>query len=203
MPRKNLIRTNEHPYHVTIRCNNKEWFDLPLKEVWRICLQSLGKAKKKNKVNIQAFVLMGNHYHLMIWTPESNLDSFMWDFNSEISREIRSITGRINRIFGDRYRWSLITTSRYQDQALKYIYQNPIRANIVEKCEDYEFSTLKSILKKGSLGFELYWPTIGDLPQFLEWINYQPQIEETEKIKKALSKPIFKIPIDRTSRRNL
>jgi len=81
MPRKNLIRTNLYPYHVTIRSNNKEWFDLPREIVWKICLRAMVLANQKHPVRIQAFVLMANHYHLLIWTPQCNLDRFMSVFN--------------------------------------------------------------------------------------------------------------------------
>ena len=73
MPRKKLIRTDQFPYHVTTRTNNKNWFSLPLEETWNICLRSLHKANKLNKVNLHAFVLMKNHYHLLLETPEANL----------------------------------------------------------------------------------------------------------------------------------
>ena len=47
MPRKNLIRTNLHPYHITIRSNNRDWFELPMDDIWEISKQSLMLANKK------------------------------------------------------------------------------------------------------------------------------------------------------------
>lgn len=62
--------------------------------------------------------------------------------NSYISRDIRTYTGRINRIFGDRYRWQLITSDSYYQRVIRYIFQNPLRKGLVKKCEDYKYSTL-------------------------------------------------------------
>lgn len=192
MPRKNLIRTDQFPYHVTIRCNNKEWFDLPREDVWRYCISSIRIASKKYPVKIQAFVLMGNHYHLMIWTPNSDLDRFMYEMNRTLSKYLRQETRRINRIFGDRYKWSLIQNEIYYQIVLKYIYQNPVRAGISNFCEEYRFSTLYYFLNLDILPFELYNPTLGDKNEFLKWINNEYEKREREKIQKALKRPVFK-----------
>ncbi len=199
MPRKSIIRTSEFPYHVTIRTNNKDWFDLPLKEVWSLCLTNLKTASSKVNVNIQSFVLMNNHYHLLIWTPNCDLDKFMYYFNSGLSKGVRKSTGRINRIFGDRYHWSLIKDQNYYELVQKYIYRNPIRAGLVRVCEEYEFSSLHYIFKKKDIGFTLYNENNSNNQKFLQWIN-DLEIFPSE-FSKALKKPIFKYPISRTSRR--
>lgn len=77
------------PYHITIRSNNREWFDIPLNEVWDIYVISILKANASSPVKIQAFLLMSNQYHLVLWTPDSNLDKFMYVLNSSISKMIR------------------------------------------------------------------------------------------------------------------
>ena len=199
MPRKNLIRTNLHPYHITIRSNNREWFDIPLNEVWDICLTSLKKANTAYPVKIQAFVLMSNHYHLMVWTPNNNIDKFMFILNSGISKLIREKTGRITRIFGDRYKWSLITDQRYYLVCLRYIYQNPLCVNVVKKCEQYPYSTLYYVFNNKKLSFSLFEPIPSDKENFINWVNQKAT--NNESIKKGLQKPKFKIPTTRTSRR--
>ena len=200
MPRKNLIRTNQYPYHVTIRTNNKDWFDLPMEDVWSICKDQITKAKTNFPVDIQAFVLMNNHYHLMLWTPNSNLDKFMYKFNLGISKNIREKTGRINRIFGDRYHWCLIKNQTYYKSVLKYIYQNPRRAGLTNKCEDYPFSTLHYITFKKLLGFDLFQAVPGDVA-FYSWINDNQKFPKS--FSKAIRKPLFKYPINITSRRKI
>ncbi len=200
MPRKNLIRTNLFPYHVTIRSNNKEWFELPREVVWKICLRAMALAHQKHPVRVQAFVLMSNHYHLLIWTPENNLDRFMSVFNYQISRGIRGKTGRINRIFGDRYKWSLVESSAYYHRVLKYIYQNPLRANLVGRCEMYPYSSLNYVVTGREFPVTLYRPFFDSereeegawhLLDFLSWINKEDA--QMLKIKAGLKRPIFNI----------
>jgi REP element-mobilizing transposase RayT len=143
MPRKNLIRSEEFPYHVTSRCNNRDWFYIPLGETWKICNELLREGQKRFEVKIDAFVLMDNHYHMLIYTPKANLDKFMQFFNKNLGARIANKSGRINRVFGAPYKWNLILSQSYYMNVVRYIYQNPLRANICKKCQDYPFSDLR------------------------------------------------------------
>ncbi len=203
MPRKKLIRTSDYPYHVTIRCNNKEWFDLPLEEVWDICLYAIRHACSIHPIHLQAFVLMSNHYHMLIWTPDENLDKFMFELNRKISSAIRWRTGRINRIFGARYRWSLIQEQRYWVNVLRYIYENPFKEEIVDRCEDYQFSSLYYVVRKKEFSIPLFEPIMGELDLFLDWINKGMSISERVCYGKAVRKASFKILIKNSDRRKI
>ncbi len=200
MPRKKLIRTNLHPYHITIRSNNREWFDLPLQVVWNICMASLKISNTKYPVKLQAFVLMSNHYHLMLWTPNADLDKFMYVLNSSISKLMREQTGRINRIFGDRYKWSLIDDIKYYQTCLKYIYQNPLKAKIIQRCEDYKYSSIYYVSRNCDVGIDWHDPYMdSDEAIFFDWINTVES--NSEEVGKALQKSVFKMPKNRSSRR--
>ncbi len=154
MPRRNLIRTKLFPYHVTTRSNNKEWFYIPIDEVWRYCRELLKEGEKEFKVEIEGFVLMSNHYHMCLFTPEENLDKFMRFFNKGLSEKISRHAGRINRIFGAPYNWTLIRNEQYYYNVLRYIYQNPLRAGVVKRCEDYPYSdVLEKVKGKDLIGW--------------------------------------------------
>src|SRR5690606_20454948 len=106
MPRRNLIRTDTHPYHVYSRCNNKEFFPLPLKDVWSIMVKEIHHAHKEHKLAVHAFVLMGNHFHLLCHTPQSNLDQVMHSILRTTTLTINRRNQSINHLWGGRYRWS-------------------------------------------------------------------------------------------------
>ena len=169
--------------------------------VWNYCLKSIKYAQNHHPVEIQAFVLMTNHYHLLIWTPNCDIDRFMFFMNSHLSKLIRRETGRINRIFGDRYKWSIVKDQKYYQTVLRYVYQNPNRKGITQKCQNYEFSTLSYVIKNEDLGFKLKDPIIGDTKNFLEWVNQEDEKFSSTRIKDALTRPEFKIKNNRTSRR--
>ena len=158
MPRRSLIRSDHFPYHITSRSNNREWFYIPINDVWRYALELLDEGRKSFSIQVEAFVLMDNHYHLCIFTPQANIDQFMRFFNKGLGSKIAKQSGRINRTFGAPYKWTLITSERYFSNVLRYVYQNPLRAGLCNKCEEYPFSDLT--LKSQEISFLDYINTL-------------------------------------------
>lgn len=142
MPKKKLIRQSEYPYHVVTRNNNRDWFNIPIFEVWDICKEAFVYALERESVEINCFILMSNHYHLLLTTPKENIDRFMMHFNWRISYLISLRTSVINHKFSNRYKWSIVSKQSYLLNVYRYIYQNPIRAGICENCKDYPYSSL-------------------------------------------------------------
>jgi putative transposase len=195
MPRKKLIRTNEFPYHVTARANNREHFHLPISEMWRICCRCLQEAYTKHPVDMISFVLMDNHYHMILLTPLENLDSFMYELNKNIGIEIRKATSRMNHIFGGRYKWCVINSRRYLSNCYRYVYQNPLRANIVDLCENYPFSSLYHLARNQKFCIPLKEIDLSDQllinKSKLEWLNERPAEGLNDEIQSALKKCVF------------
>jgi putative transposase len=191
MPRPLLIRSEIHPYHISSRCNNKKFFPLPLDVVWMIMLKYLKRAHQEHHLGIHAFVLMGNHFHLLCHTPRANIDECMHLFLRSISIEINRRTGQQNHLWGGRYRWSLIDSQKYYYQVYRYIYQNPIRVGLSEKVQDYPFSTLHQDLPfplHSSLSFSFG----GQEGEYL-WLNEKYDTEDLRLIKQGLRKSQFHV----------
>lgn len=200
MPRKPIIRSKEHYYHITARSNNKEDFFLPRKELWNIFTTLLGELQKDYGIKISAFVLMVNHFHLLILTPNEDIDRVMYFLMKKSTLKIQKMSGRINKIFGGRYKGSIIENHRYLLNVYKYIYRNPIAAGICKRAEDYEFSTLHSVLNHKELYFDV--ETIIEGSE-LEWINQSFKEEEAQSIKFGLKRTIFEYKKHRTSRKEI
>jgi len=191
MPRKNLIRTNKYYYHITTRSNHKHWFQLPLSEVWNISMQAFSIATNARTVEIVQFVLMSNHYHLLIKTPNCDIDKFMFWFNKTFSDNLRKKTGQINRMFSSNYKWSLITNEVYLTNVIRYIFQNPVRAGIVNKCEEYPYSTIFLNKSDLNLTFKIRFPL--EINQcFYFYINETVKFKKNVSIKKGLRKTTYK-----------
>ena len=197
MPRKKYYACSEFPYHVTARSNNRDWFALPQEEMWEIFGEHLYFAKHAFNLQILNFVLMDNHYHMLLRTPEANLAAAMNFFQSNVSREIGRRAGRINRIFGGPYHWSHIRTYNYYMNAYKYVYRNPVEPRLSHHVETYPYSTLN-----GLLGFRhLIIPVEEDLTLFsdvkgiLRWMNEGfPSTELRDAIGRAFRRTEFKLP---------
>lgn len=106
--------------------HNREYFYLPILNVWDIMTDKLAKLQNAHQIKIAAFVLMNNHFHLLLLTPNEDIDRIMYSFMKETTLEIQRCTGRINKIFGGRYKGSMITSYSYLVNVYKYIYRNPV-----------------------------------------------------------------------------
>lgn len=183
MPRKKTIRTSDFPYHVVSRTNQRSWFKIPMKEVWKIAMTSLKIANEKHPVNIHAFVLMSNHYHLVIDTPDSNIDKFMYEFNKNFSLSLRVASGLQNKMFGGRYKWSLLTSRPHYLNVLKYVFRNPVKAQICQQVENYSFSSFKN--------FSLQINSYIDYSEYIDWFNTSHDEKQNDSIKKGLRNSMF------------
>lgn len=190
MPRPLLIRSETHPYHVTSRCNNKEFFPIPLDEVWELMLKQLHQEVKEQSLCVHAFVLMGNHFHLLCHTPKGNLDQIMQRLLRTTSVKINIRNKAINHVWGGRYKWSLIESQTHYFQVYRYIYQNPLRAGICNRVEEYPYSTLKP----NPLPMHTFIPlSFGGVEGELHWLNERYDKEDLELIKLGLRKSQFDV----------
>ena len=201
MPRKHLIRTSEFPYHICARSNNKDWFYLPIKQVWDIFIDKLAQTQQKFDLDIYCFVLMDNHFHLFLRTPGADIDKAMHNLIHKMSLEIGKRSGRINKIFGGRYRRSIVNKDSYQLNVTRYIYQNPLRAGLCSKIEDYPFHSLSTAIKYSKLRDQSL--SVGDLEfssleEKLNWLNDNIENDDILSIRSGLLKTTFS-PVSRRS----
>jgi putative transposase len=190
MPRKKLIRTDEFPYHISARSNNKDWFKLSLDRVWEITQRGLVYANKLNSVEIHAFVLMNNHYHLLVTTPNADIDRFMRTFNKYISEQINIYSGVINYKFGGPYNWSIVSKRQYLFNVYRYVFRNPVKAGVTQTCEEYPFSSLHLEVLKAP-GLVNYRPHFDD--GHIEWLEFFNRVkkQEDELIRRGLRRANF------------
>lgn len=135
-------------YHVMARGNRREaiFYD---DDDRRFFLQVLAEACGQTGWQVHAWVLMGNHYHLFLETPEANLVAGMKWLQITVARRFNIRHGKWGHLFGDRYKAILVDggQSYYYETLLDYIHLNPARARLIaaEKGEsilDYRWSSL-------------------------------------------------------------
>jgi REP element-mobilizing transposase RayT len=201
MSRKLHIAQPERPYHVTARSHDGTFFHVPISEVWEIMTDYLYFIQRAYKVKIHSFVLMNNHFHLLISTPEANLSSAMNYFMRETSKEINRVSAKTNQVYGGRYCRSVISSNLHFQHVYKYIYRNPVSACLTSDCESYRYSTLHGLLGKSPLHILLEEDTLlfeNDNPRgVLQWLNTAPDLQNYQILKKALKRKILKFPRNR------
>lgn len=208
MARMKLIRSQIFPYHVTLRSNNREWFKLPLEKVWQLTTDELCRISLLFGVNVHSYVLMSNHLHMMLSTPEKDLGFAMCEFGGSMTRMFNLISGRTGHLFGGPYRWSIVQTPLYYANAMKYVYRNPVRAGLVDRVEDYRFSSLTGVVGTAHMSVLLHHPQIERLTsrialedpgEMLKWLN-EPFCDEVQAaIAKGLRRKVFELPRDPAS----
>ena len=201
MPRKPLLLQSVFPYHVTARSNNREWFYVPTPIIWEICCRLFSTVNERYGSVVIEFVLMSNHFHLLISTPGANLDRIMNYFMREFSRTVGSKTGRINHVFGGRYKGSLIRDALHFSHVYKYILRNPVAGGLAVRVEDYPFSTVRR-----EWGEEICFPISSILAQplaayipielspRLEWLNKPYSRDQSGLLRRALKQTEFRFP---------
>jgi REP element-mobilizing transposase RayT len=135
-------------YHVTARGNHREAIFLD-DEDRKYFLETLGDVCEMTGWRVHAWVLMGNHYHLFIETPEANLVEGMKWFQNTYTRRFNVRHKLWGRLFGDRYKAVLVEggSTFYYETLMDYIHLNPVRATLIkveqqESVLDYHWSSL-------------------------------------------------------------
>lgn len=190
MPRKLIPIYPSDPYHISARCLNREWFSLPLPSVWSIMEDYLFLTSSIYELRLHSFVLMSNHFHLVLTAPNGNLSKALLYFMRETSREITRLSGRINQTYGNRNHKTRIGNYHYFMNTYKYVYQNPVRAGICKRTEDYPYSSLNGLCGLSRLLIPIVEDPILFSPVFdesaLRWINTTPEPSLQEEMRLAL-----------------
>lgn len=156
-------------------------------------------------VRIHAFVLMNNHFHLIISTPHANLSEAMAWFMRETSRSITRESNRINQTYGGRHFRNVISTTHYYLNAYKYLYYNPVRAGLCGNPLDYPYSTLPGLLGHQRLTIPVYEDStlFSDIDGTLAWLNRKPKEEDWIAVRRALHRRSFGFPSSNSRRHKL
>jgi putative transposase len=202
MARRNPPPHPEYPYHISARTNNATWFHSNLGKVWEIFEDQLFFIHHAYGIKIHSFVLMSNHYHLILSDPQLNIQAAMGWFMTETSKSINQLKGTKNHLWGRRNYRTRIDSNSYFLHAYKYVYRNPVEAGICSRPEDYPFSTLHGLMGKAKLLIPLYEDTLlgQDLEGTLQWLNRSVNPEDRKTIKTAFKRRIFKLSNIRSSK---
>ena len=127
-------------YHVAARGNERRKIFLSGADYAKF-LAYLGDALCKYGVVLHAYALMGNHYHLVVETPEANLSAFVHALNSAYTTYFNVKRKRWGHLFQGRYKSIVIEKDAYLVELSRYVHLNPVRAGVVQKPEDYGLSS--------------------------------------------------------------
>jgi len=130
-------------YHVTSRGNAQG--DIYLDEAdRRIFLRILGSAVTKHRWLLHAFCLMGNHYHLLVETPQPNLSRGMHRLNGVYSQCFNRRHLRVGHVLQGRFTAIVVEHEAYLLELARYVPLNPVRAAMVRSPEEWPWSSYRA-----------------------------------------------------------
>lgn len=130
-----------YPHHVIQRGNNRQAIFSSVAD-YETLLRLLDENARKFEVAIHAYVLMGNHFHLLA-TPQTadGLPQMMQAVGRRYVRYFNDVQQRSGTLWEGRYRSTLIQAERYLLACMAYIDLNPVRAGLVAHARDYPWSS--------------------------------------------------------------
>ncbi len=188
-------------YHITNRGNER-------KSVFRDdadrsqFLKILAQSKDNYQAVIHGFVLMTNHYHLLVETPLGNLAEFMRYFNITYTSHFNRRHNRIGHLFQGRYKSVLVDKNSYLFAVSKYIHLNPVKVrgfrtkSLAERMKyllDYKWSSLPGFIDPGKrhefVDYDIVLGMFGGDTK-LGRKNYQEQLFEDLPKKASIKKQV-------------
>ncbi len=156
-----------YPHHVIQRGNNRQAIFASAAD-YQFLLGLLEENARKFGVALHAYVLMGNHFHLLL-TPETPdaLPGLMQAVGRRYVRYFNDSQHRTGTLWEGRYRSTLIQTETYLLACMAYLDLNPVRAGLVAEARDYPWSSHGNYIglhqDKLVTPHPLYW-TLGNTP---------------------------------------
>lgn len=140
-------------YHVTARGNARAPVFLDDRD-FRAFLGLLEKHATRFNIKVMCYVLMSNHYHIMVETPEANLCVFMHNLQSHYANQFNRRHGRCGHLFQGRYKAIIVDKDSYLVELSRYIHLNPVRAGMAEQPEQWEWSSYRACVRPSAPGLE-------------------------------------------------
>lgn len=157
MPRQVRIEYAGATYHVMARGDRREaiFEDDGDREIF---LATLAQAGKRSGWRVLAYVLMGNHYHLVVETPEANLVKGMTWLQTTYTTRYNARHRQNGHVFGGRYKALVVDSEErsYLSTLINYVHLNPARAGLTggrgPGLLEYRWSSLPGYVFPGRRG---------------------------------------------------
>lgn len=149
MSRPPRVLSSTGLYHVIFRgINHLNIFEED--EDYQKMLKIIASLKESDCIEIYAYCLMTNHVHLFLKEKETG------DIKKVMHRLLTTYVGWFNRkyqrngsLIGNRYKSEPIENEKYYFALVRYIHQNPVRAQICKMPHEYKWSSYNDYIFKG------------------------------------------------------
>lgn len=130
-------------YHVTSRGNEQRKIFFSRRDYEKF-KEYLADAIEKFGFILHGYVLMTNHYHLIIETPEKNLSKIMHYINGSYTTYTNIKRKRSGHLFQGRFKSIVVGKDSYLLELSRYLHLNPVRAKMAQMPGEYPYSSYGS-----------------------------------------------------------
>jgi REP element-mobilizing transposase RayT len=93
-----------------------------------------------------AYCLMTTHYHMLVMTPNGDLDRGIQRLNGSYAQAFNRQHERAGHLFGARYRARLVSTETHLLESVRYVHLNPVRALLCRLPEEWTWSSYRALV---------------------------------------------------------
>lgn len=104
-------------------------------------LNMLGSVILKETFRLHAYCLVGNHYHLLLETPAGQISRGMHYLNARYAQRFNRRHERCGHLFEGRFKAIIVERQLHLLELQRYIVLNPVRAGLVDRAEDWRWSS--------------------------------------------------------------
>ncbi|MHC4598671.1 MAG: REP-associated tyrosine transposase [Planctomycetota bacterium] len=146
--RKGRVSLPGHFYFTRKSVSNQQDTNLAESEIAEIIIERFLFAKKHKWLKITAFVIMPDHYHLLLRLGKAiSLSDIFSRMSSFATREIHSVSGKSGDIWQKSFYDHLVRKTERLPKIVSYIHLNPVRAGLVKNPEEWPYSTANARFK--------------------------------------------------------
>ncbi len=193
MARSPRITIPAYPHHIIQRGNNRAATFFAIDD-YRFFLECLHQAKAKCQCRIYAYVLMTNHFHLLIEPREvGDLGRFMQSVGRRYVRYVNNTYRRSGTLWEGRFKSAAVSRDEYLIACSRYIELNPVRAGIVAHPKEYPWSSYQHRalgVPDRLLDEDVWYAALGTTEKerqerYQAWMDAQIDVREWAEIRQA------------------
>lgn len=174
MPRAARVVHPGHLYHITQRGNNRQYIFNEDND-YVLYLKRIEEYRKKSKVDIYAFCLMGNHVHFILKPyRKDSLAKMFKGVNMRYAKYYQKKTSASGHVWQGRF-YSCLLSGDHIKKAIRYVEKNPVRAEMVAMPWHYPWSSARA-----HLGKRYHWITLADTKGILGARDWRAFLREEE-----------------------
>ena len=158
MPRRTPIVADQ-VYHLTNQGHNRDNIYVS-RENFRFFMDRLCEYVLCAHAELLAYVLMPNHYHLLVHVLTDDFSEAFRRFSISYSKSFNKVFGRVGSLYRGRYNSKWVDDEAYLQRASRYIHINPVKDGFVSRPDEWPYSSYGDYVTGRGSGLANPWPVL-------------------------------------------